>query len=100
MERVFGLLDPQKGSVMQQVHILENYPLVAGIVASTDAIGIVSADYAETRTFRKHFAILPFELGEPMPLAAASRARWTPTRPMQHFMTALRNHPLTGRDPM
>jgi len=96
IERILGLVNPLSMSSMRQLHILENFPMVAEIVSSTDTIGIVSNGYSTTQAFQRRFKSLPFDLGAPMPLAAATRTRWPATRQMALFMSALEKHPLTG----
>lgn len=96
IERILGLVNPLSVSSMRQLHILENFPMVAEIVSAPDTIGIVSNGYSTTVAFRQRFKTLPFGLGAPMPLAAATRARWPATRQMTLFMSALEKHPLTG----
>ena len=95
-ESVLSLVDKHRGSPMRQLHILESFPMVAEIVRTTDTIGIVSKGYSDTAAFRRLFAPLPFGLGAPMPLAAATRARWPITRQMKIFLSALERYPLTG----
>ncbi|WP_333826623.1 LysR family transcriptional regulator [Pararhodobacter sp.] len=96
IERILGLVNPLSVSSMRQLHILENFPMVTEIVSATDTIGIVSNGYSRTDAFLQRFKTLPFGLGAPMPLAAATRARWPATRQMTLFMSALEKHPLTG----
>lgn len=94
--RLLALVPAEQGPPSLRVHILENFPMVTDIVGSTDTVGVVSAGYAQTRAFRAQFAVLPYDLGDPMPIAAASRREWLPTRPMMHFMAAIQAHPPTG----
>lgn len=83
---------------MRKLHIIENFPMIADVVTSSDAIGIVSIDYSRTVAFRKRFCMLPFELGPSMPLAIATRAAWPDTRQVSLLRAALRRHPLTAAD--
>lgn len=94
--RIMALVPPEQGPPSLRVHILENFPMVTEIVGTTDTIGVVSAGYGQTRAFRQRFSIIPYDLGDPMPIAAASRKEWLPTRPMMHFMAAIKTHPPTG----
>ena len=88
--------DRSDESMMRRLHIIENFPMVADIVSSTDTIGIVSIGYANTDAFRRRFCTLPFNLGPVMPLAIASRSAWPDTRQAMQFRSALRKYPLTG----
>lgn len=81
---------------MRRLHIIENFPMIADVVTSSDAIGIVSIDYSRTVAFRKRFCSLPFELGPSMPLAIATRAAWPDTRQVSLLRAALRRYPMTG----
>lgn len=96
IERVLSLVKPGGVASMRQLHILESFPMVTEIVSTTDTIGIVSNGYSGTESFRQRFRALPYDLGAPMPLAAATRARWPATRQMTVFLSALDRHPLTG----
>ncbi|MFA7432732.1 MAG: LysR family transcriptional regulator [Gemmobacter sp.] len=91
MNTVAGQVSP-----MRRLHILENFPMLADIVSSTDTLGIVSVGYARADVFRRRFCTLPFDLGSSMPLAAATRAGWPETRQIALFHAALRKYPLTG----
>lgn len=96
VERLLQLTPPEHGPPARQIHILEHFPMIAEIVSTTDAAGVISSGYARARRFRERFTALDFDLGEPMPLGAAARSGWHPTRPMAHFMATLRRHPPTG----
>lgn len=85
-----------RGLPMRRLHIIENFPMLANVVTSSDAIGIVSIDYARTVAFKKRFCTLPFDLGPSMPLAIATRAAWPDSRQISLFRAALRRYPLTG----
>ena len=97
IERILSLVSPGGVASMRQLHILESFPMVTEIVSTTDTIGIVSNGYSGTEAFRQRFRTLPYELGAPMPLAAATRARWPATRQMTVFLSALDRNPLTGQ---
>lgn len=63
----------------QRVHVVDFFPIVKKIVASTNTIGVMMSGFAEQTTwFRNQFATLegidPFP--EPSPMCCAVRARW------------------------
>lgn len=96
VDRILALVPSEQAPPSLRVHILENFPMVTEIVGTTDTIGVVSAGYAQSRAFKARFTTIPYDLGEPMPIAAASRREWLPTRPMKHFMAAIQAHPPIG----
>jgi len=75
------------------LHIIDNFPMVAGIIENTDALGIASSSYALTRTFREKFRVVPNTPEHPLPLSVARRARWLPSPPMTQFLNAVRRYP-------
>lgn len=81
------------GSADIHVHIIDNFPMVAGIIESTNALGIASSSFARTRTFLDKFQLIPDTPGHILPLSAARRARWLPSPPMSRFLSAVRRHP-------
>lgn len=95
IESITGSLDGND-LPMRRLHIIENFPMIADVVTSSDAIGIVSIDYSRTVAFRTRFRALPFELGPSMPLAIATRAAWPDTRQISLLRAALQRYPLTG----
>lgn len=97
VDHILQLLSSESSPPSRQIHILENFPMVSQIVATTDAVGVVSEGYARAANFLKRFVALNFNFSEPMPLAAAERRLWHPSRPMEHFLAALKKHPPIGR---
>lgn len=77
------------------LHIIDNFPMVASIVENTDALAVVSSNFARTRTFLEKFRLVPNTPGHPLRLSIARRARWLPSVPMSHFLKALKLHPPT-----
>jgi DNA-binding transcriptional LysR family regulator len=60
LDHILQLLTNEQGPPSRQIHILENFPMVAQIVATTDAVGIVSEGYAQATNFLKRFTALNF----------------------------------------
>lgn len=76
-----------------RLHIIDNFPMVAGIVETTDALGVASAGFARTRTFLERFRLVPHTPEHPLRLSVARRARWLPSPPMTRFLNAVRRYP-------
>ena len=74
-----------------RIHIVDYFPVVKSIVATTDAIGITAASYAETESFKRRFARLPYLESYPhAPLCCAVRSRWETRPAMRAFIKACR----------
>lgn len=74
------------------LHIIDNFPMVAGIVQNTDALGVASSSFAHTKTFLQKFRVVPNTPDHPLKLSVAWRARWLPSAPMSRFLSAVRRH--------
>ncbi len=75
----------------ERLHIIDYFPIVARLVYETSAIGVVSTDYANTRTFNRRFACVPYLESLPWtPLCCATRLRWSPRPAARAFMQACR----------
>jgi len=75
----------------RHVHVVDFFPLVKKIVATTDAIGVIMAGHAEqSASFRSQFATLetinPFS--DPSPMCCAIRTRWE-VRPAARALISL-----------
>ncbi len=74
----------------EKMHIIDYFPIVAGLVYQTDAIGFVSVHYTNTRTFKRRFACVPFlERYSLAPLCCATRLRWSPRPAVRAFIHGL-----------
>lgn len=75
-----------------RIHVVDFFPIVERLVRNSDAIGIVSVNYAQTARFKKHYACIPFLLGSlpPSPLCCATRLRWSPRPAVRAFVKACR----------
>lgn len=76
-----------------QVHIIDNFSVMAGIVESTDVLGVASDNFARTETFRRRFQLLPGAPNHPLALSVAWRVRWHPSPPMLRFLKAIHQYP-------
>ncbi|MCB2112505.1 MAG: LysR family transcriptional regulator [Parvularculaceae bacterium] len=81
------------GDAARRMHVIEYFPLIADIVAESDAIGVVSAEYSQTKTFKQRFELLDFDFFEPLTVGFAVRKRWLPTAAMRVFQSALKEFP-------
>ena len=75
---------------IRRAHIVEFFPLIAEIVGATDAVGVITFDYAKSNTFRQKFALLNIDLFEPLAMGCAWRAKWLPSRAVRSFVAALK----------
>lgn len=74
------------------VHTVDYFPAVKRIVERSDAIGITSAIYAQSRSFQERFAIL--ELSDMLPpsvMCCATRKRWEPKPAVRAFIRAMKD---------
>lgn len=78
-----------------RMHFIDFFPLIARLVAKSDAIASVSEAYTETPAFQKRFARVPFPSGPLAPLCIATRARWSPRPAVRAFIKACREHLLS-----
>jgi len=73
-----------------RLHVIDYFPIVRRIVASSNAIGVVSLTHAATSSFRREFALLdhlvPFE---PARMCCAVRARWEAKPAVRAFIAAV-----------
>ena len=75
------------------LHIIDNFPMVAGIIENTNALGVASSTFSRTQTFLQKFQVVPNTPDHPLKISAAWRARWLPSPPMARFLNAVRRHP-------
>jgi len=75
----------------RRFHIVESFSLVAGVVAATEAIGIVSRSYVATSAFSARFQTIDFNFDPSMALSAATRKAWHNTRHIKRFISTLRD---------
>jgi DNA-binding transcriptional LysR family regulator len=72
-----------------KIHFIDSFPIVARLVARTDAIGFVSVAYTRTEVFRRRYARVPFLEYRPVsPLCCATRLRFAPRPAVRAFIKA------------
>lgn len=92
IEGLLRSIDPDRKG-FPAIHIIDSYPMIADVINSTNAIGLVSHSYSQTLAFRRKFEVLPDQLVYSIDLVVARRARWLPTTPMTRFLNAVRRYP-------
>lgn len=92
-EQLRGLFAAMGGDSARRMHIVEYFPLVADIVAGSDAIGVISTEYSASKAFLRRFALLHIQYFEPLPVGLAIRKRWLPTPAVSALQLALREFP-------
>ena len=77
-----------------RVHVIDYFPIVRRIVATTNAIGVVSLAHAASQTFQRQFEVLdhriPFGHAQ---MCCAVRARWEIKPAVKAFINAVQSHP-------
>lgn len=74
-----------------RLHIVDYFPIVARLVANSDAISLAAIQYTHTRIFKSRFACVPYAEGlRPSPLCCATRSRWSPRPAARAFIQACR----------
>ncbi len=81
------------GDSARQMHVIEYFPLVADIVAASDAVGVISAEYSESKAFMRRFNLLTTAMFDPLNIGYATRKRWLPTPAMRALQDALGRFP-------
>jgi DNA-binding transcriptional LysR family regulator len=80
----------------KHLHVIDNFSIVRQIVATSDAIGVTTAELAATAYFSEGFAqiadVSPFA---PAPLACAVRSRWDPKPAVRAFLAEMRSRART-----
>jgi DNA-binding transcriptional LysR family regulator len=86
-----ALYEDQGVDWRKRVHIVDFFPIVKKIVATTDAVGVMMAGFADRSTsFRNQFEILDINpLSQSSPLCCAVRARWEARPAARAFMSIM-----------
>lgn len=89
-----GFYESQGIDWRTRLHIIDYFPVVRRIVASSDAIGVGALSYVKSPSFSREFATLnrldPFP---PAPLCCAIRARWEPKPAVRALISAMKGKP-------
>lgn len=95
------LFESRGEEARSHLHVIDYFPVASRIVATSDALAVVSTSHAESSSFLRQFQTLPLGLFEPAPICCAVRARWEPSAVARAFIHALRESCQAnfGRDP-
>jgi len=88
------LLEQGQIGPRRRMHIIENYSIVAAVIASTDFFGIDSTSYSQRERFQSQLALPAVDIFPPLELGAARLARWTPSRSVRACLSILRQVPI------
>ncbi len=77
----------------RHLYVIESFPMVSDIVASTDLLAIVSQSYANSAAFQRRFKQLDIDLFEPMDLACSYKSGRSVSKHMRSFIQALIESP-------
>lgn len=92
-DRLRVLFAPLGGDAARRMHVIEYFPLISDIVAASDAIGVVSDEYSQSRTFAQRFSLLNIDFFDKLTVGFAVRKRWLPTAAMRAFQATLWEFP-------
>lgn len=87
------LFAPPGADAARRMHVIEYFPLISDIVAASDAIGVVSDEYSQSKTFTQRFSLLNIDFFDRLTVGFAVRKRWMPTAAMRAFQATLREFP-------
>ena len=77
-----------------QVHVIDYFPIVRRIVASSNAVGVVALTSVASSWFQRDFAVLDHQvLFEPFRMCCALRARWEMKPAVRAFINAVQTGP-------
>jgi DNA-binding transcriptional LysR family regulator len=80
----------------KHLHVIDNFSIVRQIVATSDSIGVTTAELAATPFFATGFGMIkdvsPFA---PAPLSCAVRSRWDPKPAVRAFLAEMRSRART-----
>ena len=78
-------------SWQRHVHLIDNFSVVRRVVATSDAIGTTTLEYAGSPSFTKLFSRVPGEnIFAPAQMCCAFGSRWEPTVAMKAFLRVMR----------
>ncbi len=87
------LFSKLEGDSARRMHVIEYFPLVADIVGGSNAIGVISSEYATSNTFMRRFALLDIDFFGPLTIGYSVRKRWLPTPAVKAFEVCLKEFP-------
>jgi len=87
--RIRDLYESQGIDSRSRIHVVDYFPLVKRIVANSNAVGVVAAQYTRTAAFQKRFAVVEVvSRFPPASLCCAVRAKREPTPAVRAFLSA------------
>ena len=94
--RPYGLLvrdffESQNVSWRRRLHTIDSFSVMKRLVATSDAVGVTTTDYAASKRFKAAFAVPEVNLFRSLPLCFAVRARSEMTPPLRAFAHVLRD---------
>ncbi|MGB0906957.1 MAG: LysR family transcriptional regulator [Maricaulaceae bacterium] len=79
----------------RHMHVIESFPAIADIVASTDILATVSESYANTKAFSERFEILTSKVFDTLPLSFGCIPSDLNNKNIEAFLKTLLKHPIT-----
>ncbi len=79
----------------RHMHVIESFPAIADIVASTDILATVSESYAATKAFSERFEILSSKVVDSLPLSFGYISSDLNERNINAFLKMVMEHPIT-----
>jgi DNA-binding transcriptional LysR family regulator len=79
------------GQWQRHLHVIDYFPTVRRIVATSDAIGVTTREYSRSEEFSEKFECVPGASPLPrMGMCCAIRSRWEPTPAVRAFLRVMR----------
>lgn len=79
------------GPWQRHVHVIDYFPIVKRIVATSNAIGVTTVAYSRSQSFQASYAVVPGDSPfPPAPICCATLSRWDPTPPVRSFLSVMR----------
>ena len=74
----------------RRVHMIDHFAIVRRLVATSDAIGVATEEYASSPGFAANFARVPGPNPfPPLPMCCAIRSKWEPAPPVKAFLRVM-----------
>ena len=86
-----AIYEEQDKVTNQYLHVIDYFPIVRQLVATSDAIGVVATDTLQSPAVDPRFAMLEnVTLFQKQPLCCALRARWEPKPSVRAFLSVMK----------
>lgn len=79
----------------RHMHVIESFPPIADIVATTDILATVSQSYAAAKSFTSRFEILTSDVFDTLPLSFGYISSDLNQRNIDEFLKTMLEHPIT-----